>query len=225
MSNVDSCPWDGFSPSTYHFCEERLCAWITEPANAWSSAMYVLVGLLIIYLSIRKDSRAVQLIGYMAILVGVASFFYHASSILVAEIFDLFSMYLFSTYALVVNCYRLYQWNLKRLIGLYVGVILASLALLLWMPVLGILIFAFQVIAVMVLELKLYRRQTSEHPINYRPIVWMITFFAIALGIWILSWTGIVCDPYNHWLQGHAIWHVLNSFCFYFLYQFYRQFD
>lgn len=29
--------------------------------------------------------------------------------------------------------------------------------------------------------------------------------------------------PTYHFLQGHAVWHVLNAFCFYFLYRFYLQ--
>ena len=49
--------------------------------------------------------------------------------------------------------------------------------------------------------------------------------FLLAFGIWILDVKEIVCDAKNHFLQGHAVWHVLNAFCFYFLYRFYRQFQ
>ena len=41
----DLCPWDGLPPGTVSFCEARLCAWVAEPANAWSSLAYVLMAL------------------------------------------------------------------------------------------------------------------------------------------------------------------------------------
>jgi hypothetical protein len=33
------------------------------------------------------------------------------------------------------------------------------------------------------------------------------------------------CDPSNHWLQGHAMWHVLGSIALLFSYFHHRQFD
>jgi hypothetical protein len=37
-----TCPWDALEPGTVAFCEARVCAWVAEPSNAWSSAAYVL---------------------------------------------------------------------------------------------------------------------------------------------------------------------------------------
>ncbi|NDG85470.1 MAG: hypothetical protein EBX52_10615, partial [Proteobacteria bacterium] len=35
----------------------------------------------------------------------------------------------------------------------------------------------------------------------------------------------IACDPSNHWLQGHALWHVLGSAALFFSFLHHRQFD
>ena len=33
----------------------------------------------------------------------------------------------------------------------------------------------------------------------------------------------VFCDPTNHWLQGHAIWHLLSAASLYVLFVFYRE--
>jgi hypothetical protein len=43
-SPIETCPWSSLDPGTVHFCEERLCAWVVEPSNAWSSMAYVVIG-------------------------------------------------------------------------------------------------------------------------------------------------------------------------------------
>lgn len=43
------CPWSAYVPQidTYPVCEERLCAWIVEPANTWTNIGYLIVAILI----------------------------------------------------------------------------------------------------------------------------------------------------------------------------------
>ena len=53
----------------------------------------------------------------------------------------------------------------------------------------------------------------------------LLACFVVALAVWVPDYTRVLCIPDSHVLQGHATWHVVNSFCFYFLYRFYRQFD
>lgn len=35
----------------------------------------------------------------------------------------------------------------------------------------------------------------------------------------------ILCDPTNHILTGHAVWHILNAGAVFFIYRFYSQFE
>jgi hypothetical protein len=40
--------------------------------------------------------------------------------------------------------------------------------------------------------------------------------------IWVTDITGLLCDPDNHLITGHVIWHVLNKTCIWQLGAFYR---
>ena len=42
------CPYTAFDPATIAFCEERLCAWVAEPANAFTSLTKTIVGVAIL---------------------------------------------------------------------------------------------------------------------------------------------------------------------------------
>jgi uncharacterized membrane protein YadS len=35
----------------------------------------------------------------------------------------------------------------------------------------------------------------------------------------------VFCNPNNHFIQGHAIWHVFSALCIYFIYRYYQQFS
>ena len=37
----------------------------------------------------------------------------------------------------------------------------------------------------------------------------------------LLDVTRVWCDPANHWLQGHALWHLLSAASLYALFRFY----
>lgn len=223
------CPWDGFTPSNYDFCEANVCGWVVEPANTWSCWAYVLWGLFVFgYIARERSARNLWPLGASAILVGLLSGLYHASRIFQTEFLDLFSMYTLSLYALVVNLYRLFGISVHRLAGLYVGVLAACLVLLQLIKPIGVVLFAAQVVVLLGFEYRLYRRQRGASPTgrtNYRAMAWLIGFFVASLVVWLGDFTGLACIPESHWLQGHAAWHVLNSFCFYFLFRFYRQFD
>jgi hypothetical protein len=47
---------------------------------------------------------------------------------------------------------------------------------------------------------------------------------AIATAAWWLDLTKRVCDPGNHFVDGHAVWHLLSALTFFLLYAFYAQF-
>lgn len=224
---MSACPWDGYEPATSHFCEEELCAWIEQPANTWSNLAYVLVGVLLVVLALRARRKSLALIGAIEITVGVGSFLFHASSTRLFEVVDVGAMYLFSLYALLFNAKRLVEAtgrtvSRSTLAALYVAaasVSVATVALLeAWV---GVVLFSLQAVVAGLIELRLFRR----HPdgVSRRPLIWLLVLFAIAWGAWWLDITGVVCDPSRHSVTGHAVWHLTNAWCFYFLYRFYAQ--
>lgn len=226
INNTD-CPWAGFRTSEMHFCEEELCAWITQPANTWSNLAYIFVGIYIIYLA-RKDKKPfLTTIGIIEIILGFGSFFFHASSTHIGAVLDVSAMYLFICFTLTINLNRWLDMKDKAISKAYQLTLFCILSILSIMVVaifndeIGIYLFAFLAIASGHFEAEIFRKQRDKH--NYKPLLMLLIFFGVAWGIWWLDVTKTICDPTNHFIQGHAFWHLLNSFCFYFLYKFYKQ--
>jgi hypothetical protein len=224
---MQTCPWDGYTPSNFDFCEANVCGWVVEPANTYSCLAYVVVGVGVLVLARGESAWGLAPIGVTAILVGVLSAAYHASRVFETEFLDLFAMYTFSTYALVVTLHRKHGVAPERLRWLYAAVIAVSLVLLILVRPIGVFLFGAQVVAVLVMEASIRREDLAlgGPRIDYGPMKRLLAFFVIALAVWIPDQTRLLCAPEDHVLQGHAAWHVLNSACFYFLYRFYRQFD
>jgi hypothetical protein len=218
---VDPCPWSGLEQTSIPWCEERVCAWIREPANTWSNAAYLIVGLWLVRKARRDGAPALAPIGVTAILVAFGSFFYHASATVIGEICDVMAMLLFSLIIATTNLARLLDWTPRKHVTVYALAALSSLVALVAWHHLGIPLFALQITLGLVVELRIARR--SGRAPTYRPLFEMCGVFAVAWAIWWLDLLRVVCSPTTHWISGHAVWHVLNSLCFGFLYAFYRQ--
>ncbi len=225
--SVDSCPWDDLAPSALHFCERELCGWITQPANTWSNLAYIVVGVWLVRLALREDQRGLAAIGVIEIIIGLGSFFFHMSSTHLGEVVDVGAMYMLSGFALVTNLSRYRSRTGRPLsgsfcVGLYVVLVVVSItAIAVFKGEVGVWLFAIQAVVAGHLEMRMYRRLGPEP--SYRAVQKLLLVFGLAWAFWWVDILGVFCDPDNHWLQGHAAWHVLNSAVFYFLYRFYAQ--
>ena len=223
------CPWASFEQSEVQFCEEQLCDWITQPANTWSNLAYIFVGIYIINLAYKERNNFLSIIGYIEVVLGFGSFFFHASSTHIGEVIDVGSMYLFIAFTLVINLNRWLKEKDKNLsknsqLVLFFGIsIISILVVSIFKGTAGIVLFALLAIVSGHFETLLFVKYRKIH--NYTPLLCLLLFFGLAWGVWWLDITKTVCNPTNHFIQGHAIWHILNSFCFLFLYKFYKQLD
>ena len=80
-----SCPWfpqaESWGGPNVKWCEETLCHWISEPALTWSNLSYILVAIVITYLSFKnKDDIKLKQFGPIIFFMGAMSFFYHLSN-------------------------------------------------------------------------------------------------------------------------------------------------
>ena len=210
------------------FCEARVCGLIETPANTWSNLAYILVGALVISWSLRSRmglSPAGAGIGVIALLVGVCSFSFHATGTYFFEVLDLGAMFLYSAYALVTNARRavpaMAQWSTTKSRAAYFSIVVMSVAAMtvpMWKGI-GIFLFAAQVTLAGALEIRLLRKKRGAP--TYAPRVALLVAFALAWTAWWLDVLGVVCVPEQHLLHGHAVWHLLNSTCFYWLALFY----
>ena len=130
-------------------------------------------------------------------------------------------MYLFSTLLLCINLRRAAWIKPDSQHKTQIVLLFVSMALLYIFKPFGIPIFALQVLASLLLEFYIFRNKNEN--ISYSNYKLALLSLVLAFIAWTLDFRRIICDPSNHILQGHAIWHVLSSICFLFLYEFYKQ--
>lgn len=224
------CPWSGYQPGTVSFCEERLCAWVAEPSNSWSSLGYVVVAIMILMLAIapptgggRPPRGRLLALSFAQLMIGVGSFFFHASGTFAGEVVDQIGMFLLSMLILCFSAAQARGWDDARTVGLYAaGVVGSTLVLLVVRPI-GIPLFAVQLAVGLGWQVALYRESDAAGRAEHRPFIIGLSIFLVSFAIWLTDITRLLCVPTNHLVTGHAIWHVLNAASGLWLARFYAQ--
>lgn len=213
------CPWDALAPGTVHFCEARLCAWVAEPGNAWSSVAYILVGAYLASHAARaKDARLWAVVA-AEVLIGLGSFAFHATGTFVGELIDQVGMFMLSCLIFSFAAGKARSLSAGRTALLYAALTAASSAFNVVVRPAGIPLFALQLIAGLGWEIARSRKAEDKAP--YRLLFAGIGVFLVSFAIWVLDISRLVCRPDNHFVTGHAVWHVLNAISIERLYRFY----
>lgn len=220
MTRERRCPWSRLAPATIKYRENNLCAWIRQPANTWSNLAYVIVGLWLLLQPPARAGGVLMLIPFTAVVIGIGSFMYHASFSLLFQTVDLGAMYLFSCLLIVLDVQRLVFLSGWAFYGLYVSLFLVSLAaFLIIRKQSSFLIFGLHIVIVVVLEMA--SALLGQRASDYRPFGAMFAVLIAALIPWTLDYKGLAFHPDNHLIQGHALWHVISSLCFIFVFRYY----
>jgi Ceramidase len=214
------CPWSGFTPPNVDWCEEELCAWIVNPADTWSNLAYVALGLWM--WRAARGRRELRLFGPAGVAVGVFSFAYHASYTWALQFLDFVGMFLFCFTVLARNASRL-GWIEPRREPLFFALGVTGASAL--VPVLFELGVAIQLTVAVCIAVALgqeaWLRRRAPGPSLPR-VYWLgLGLLGLAALCSLLDVTRTVCDPQNHWLQGHAAWHVLSALALVAFFQFY----
>ncbi len=221
----DGCPWSGWTPPNVDWCEEELCSWIVNPADTWSNLAYMGFGILMIVLARRDPDKRRALFGWASILVGVFSFAYHASYTYVLQFFDFVGMFVFCFTVIAVNAVRLEWISLRQQLPFMVTGV-AGFSLL--VPLLSETTIPIQSLVAVLILIIISQEGAAIRPTRHTGEAPGIRIFGLAL---LLLTAGALaslsdvtrtwCDPQNHWLQGHALWHVLTATSLYVLFRFY----
>jgi hypothetical protein len=206
------CPWSEYTPATIHFCEARLCAWVVEPSNAWSNLGFVIWGIVILATLPRR--APLVLIGVVSILLGIGSFGLHGTGTRWGELIDVGSMYGLSALGVISVARRLWGLGSAQVIGGFIAIVVVSVAQMIALHNNGIVMFGVQMALAILGELHLYRR--GDRADGYRDLKLVVACFLTAFLIWNLDKSGVLCDPDNHLVTGHAVWHVLTATSVYF---------
>lgn len=219
------CPWEPLSSfwlPNVRWCEAQFCSVVVEPANTWSNLAYVFAGLALLWIGSRRGDRTLRIFGVAEIVVGVASFVYHMSFSGVLQVFDFFGMYVFTNLLIGLNLVRLGMLSHRRFWPVYAASVIALTALTVALrftafPIQGI-VFGL-ILAIVATEFL----QRATAGLDRRLFYAALATLSVAAGFSAADVTGVFCDPDNHFVQGHAIWHVLGATSLVFAAFFYRQ--
>jgi hypothetical protein len=205
------------------FCEELLCGSIRQPANSFSNIGFVICGFLILWRERSRSWSPYHLMGVAAVLIGVTSGIYHASMTFFWQFFDVSSMFMLILLALSFNLVRVGWIKASQFTLTYVATLVLSMALMLLIKgKSGEYIFGVEAALVTGIEYLIYKQ--GQRPL-YGSLLRALGSFLTAFLIWNGDVHGWWCDPTNHYIQGHAAWHLLCALAIWFLYGFYKQFE
>jgi hypothetical protein len=204
---------------TIKFAEENICGWIAQPANTFSNISFIIVAL-IIFSEIKKRALPKTLYGFpiTIFIIGLASFFYHASATFIGQFLDFDAIYVFTAYICFLAFSQKYENRLRLLIIALVVTVLIQSLLLWYIPSIRIVIFALELLGFLVVE---FTNNQKDNNIQYLRSA--LAIFLVSWSIWLLDILHIWdYKPLQHILNGHAIWHIGTSISLYFVYRFKR---
>jgi len=237
------CPWSEVSNAwlpNIKWCEAQVCGVVVEPANTWSNLAYVFIGLGL-WLWGRGALRRGDLRGRVAVtfgvaelVVGVFSFAFHMSYSGFLQILDFAAMFVFVGLTLTLNLVRLgwlvadrraraYALGVLAFTALTVGLRFTAFPIQLVTPV---LILATVVTEVMLAVRGARARRAggvaagTRYRWFFASVLTLVGAAACSMADASRAW----CDPGDHVLQGHAVWHVLSAVSLLFAWAFYAQF-
>lgn len=222
-------PWyflNRYGTPNVKWCEATVHGWITEPANTWSNIFFFIVLYLMFRESRRQPNAQSSLWLPATAILGFGSGIYHASSTLVFQILDFFGMFLVFLIPLFVNFKRLGWASLVSRKKYWLTSILATAVI----PFIVHTEFPIQALigsvalSVIFSEFVLWQRGPRQG-LTYSSFFVCAALLATAGMFSAADVSGLYCDPDNHFIQGHAIWHFFSSSAIYFGYKHYRQFE
>ena len=217
------CPWSGFTPPNVDWCEAEACAWIVNPADAWSNVAY-LAGALAMWHIARRGSRPdLAHFAPASLAVGASSFAYHASYSWLFQFFDFVGMFVFVGLVIARNATRLGWLPARRERAFWLGFVALASASLPPLFRAGVPIQAtvlVLILASLTQELGIWLRAPAAERRAYASYWGAVAALAVAAAFSLADVTRAWCEP-TSWLQGHALWHVLSAAALVLLLRFY----
>ncbi len=227
---VSPVDWSGqrqstcFSEAHGCFCEADRGGPVRQPANVWSCLGFVFFGLLILGARTQRgadpalDPFFVQAYGWVILILGLTSAWFHASLTFFGEWADGSSMHLLASLLIAHNLRRGGALDRRGFLRFFLALSAVNLVWLAVSPVLRKESFGALLFVVVFAEMWARRRTP---PLNGRLFEAALATFAASYGIWLLDAFGKVCSPHSL-LQGHAAWHVLDALAAWLLFLYYR---
>ena len=195
------------------YCEETICSIVSEPANTWSNLAIVFVGLLIMWHTKSVKHKTLKYFGPSITGLGVLSFLYHMSNNFLTQYFDFIGMYAILGLVLFINLMRVgivSKQNLNRyyLLSFIPFTLLIFVFRALHIPIQ--LTIAATIFTALIMEYIDYKKDPKNFS-DYKVLISALLLFATAFSFQAIDIKRLYCDPSNHLLQPHALWHFFNA--------------
>jgi hypothetical protein len=220
------CPWaelnHALGQPNLKWCEATQCGWVTEPANTWSNLAYVVAALLMFAWSRRDPRPSLRWMAAAVAFLAACSFAYHASSTFAFQVFDFLGMFGFLFAPLVLNLIRRGALSPARGPAAYAALVGLGLALLFAGRALRLPYQALIAVgAAATIGSELWAMPPQARPASYRDFATAVALLLVAETFSLLDLTRTWCDPQDHLLQGHAVWHVVSAAALVFVFRHY----
>ena len=210
-----SCPWypyaQEFGAPNIKWCEENLCQWISEPANTYSNFAYIVVAILLALVTTKKQADSdLSMFPRLLFFLGLASGFYHASNHYLSQLGDFLLMYLYIFWGMTINLKRMGKINDGNKYYFFGGftvlfMVLTHFLYLSYLPIQYLIIVATAFFLFSEFQVRHHKS------VNYRYLFLGLGFIAAGEVFSIMDLKRIFCNPQDHIIQGHAIWHLLSA--------------
>ncbi|MCF8059789.1 MAG: ceramidase [Bacteriovoracaceae bacterium] len=196
------------------YCEETLCQFISEPANTWSNLAIVFVGIYLHFYYKRsslKGRKFVELYGLNTVFVGATSLLYHLSNNFLTQFIDFLGMYAFFGLLFLGNLELLGKVKSSKLFSVYLISFLPFSVVFFLFRLTGIpvqLSIGLVILGGVLTKFILLRKRR----VNYKFLGVAFAFFVVAISCQLADINRFACDPKNHWIQFHGLWHIFNAF-------------
>jgi hypothetical protein len=214
---------DLFGPAIMTFCERALASFPMYPADTWSNVGPIAAGLFVWRRALRDGRRDLRPLGIAGVVLGICSAVFHGTGTRLGELLDLAAMSGFVAAVFWLAWQRAYPFRRAEGLALATGLVVASVLAAVFAPTMGIPVFLALVAAAIALEARASRR-LGRSLWQSRAFLWILPTMALALTAWLLDFHHVVCDPDNHILSLHAVWHLLNGVPILLLYHHQRSF-
>ncbi len=217
MATDASCFFNSWVPAAMQFCEAPVFCFPKFPSDTISNLGPLLGGIVIL----RRHSafrHELRWLGWAAVATAIFSALFHGTGTRFGEYLDLFGMYAFIAVCLALTIWRCLQAMQGSM------VVMASMifTILVMLSVINIHLatpaFAVATIAVLFLEFRASSNQLASKHLRRAAL-----YLGIAFSFWVLDYTHILCNPENHLLTGHSIWHLMNGLVFFETYRYYEE--
>lgn len=212
------------------WCEEKyaVISWVAEFWNAFTNVPFVSVGVFGLYRSIQIDLPLRFLLCYFFLcLIGIGSFFFHATLRYEFQILDEFPMLLLAAQSIFsLAAHRMVPIRVKLFtaIAIYSAVALSMILYVAFnVAVLFQILFGFHMAAIVVMSYRIYRHAPNNG--NGGVSLGNCMFRALAINslaffLWLIDRHGceslryarkFIGQPWDSALQLHAWWHLLTA--------------